>query len=124
MPVKRKLDFPFLVPAILCNLAFLMGTIPAWLCLNGAVFAWGSVALFLISLLAHLYIILQWHKYRDSSPLGYAIVQPALHAVMLVYSLAVGSTSRCVPPPPDRSTIQQIERLPRDHGLSEVISES
>lgn len=92
-----KLDFVYLIPALLCNLALLCGVVPAVFCLDGAAFAYLSVLIFLVSLVFHIYILVRWRRYRDSSPFAYAVVQPALHLIMLVFALAVGSTSLCAP---------------------------
>jgi hypothetical protein len=92
-----KLDFVYLIPALLCNMALLCGVVPAVFCLDGTVFAYISIFIFLISLAFHIYILARWQRYRDSSPFAYAVVQPALHAIMLVFALMVGSTNLCVP---------------------------
>jgi hypothetical protein len=94
-----KLDFVYLIPALLCNLALVCGVVPAVFCLDGTVFAYISIFIFLISLAFHIYILALWRRYQNSSPFAYAVVQPALHAIMLVFALAVGSTSLCTPRP-------------------------
>lgn len=106
-----KFDFTFLAPAILFNVAFLLGTLPPLFCLDATVFAYISVGIFLLSILIHIYILLVWKRYQNSSPLGYAIVQPALHMIMLVYALAVGAADFCAEKPVSS------EMLPLDHAL-------
>lgn len=97
--MQPKLDFTFLAPAILCNMAFVLGTLPPLLCLDATLFAYVSVGLFLLSILIHIYILMVWKRYQDSSPLGYAIVQPSLHLIMLMYALAVGAADFCAETP-------------------------
>lgn len=92
-----KLDFVYVIPALLCNAALLCGVVPAVFCLNGKVFAYISIVIFLVSLVFHVYILARWQRYRNSSPIAYAIVQPTLHLIMLVFALMVGATSLCVP---------------------------
>lgn len=92
-----KLDLVYLTPALLCLLALLAGIIPSVFCLDGAVFAHISVGIFVFSLLAHVYILFYWTRYKDSSPVAYAITQPAAHFIILTFALAVGATSMCAP---------------------------
>lgn len=107
---RKKLDFTFIAPAVMCNMAFVLGTIPPVFCLNGKIFAYISVAIFLFSLVVHVYILYHWKRYQNSSPLGYAIVQPALHMIMLVYALAVGATNFCAPRPPAAEMFSPIDQ--------------
>jgi len=115
---RKKFDFTFIAPAVLCNLAFILGTIPALFCLNSRIFAYVSVAVFLFSIVIHIYILMRWTRYKDSSPLGYAIVQPALHMIMLVYALAVGVTNFCAPPPAAEQNPPNLRELPPPPDLS------
>lgn len=91
--------FIYVLPALLCLLAMSFGIIPSVFCLDGKPFAWLSVAVFIISLLLHGYILLQWRRYADHSPLAYALVQPFNHLIILCFALAVGATSMCAKPP-------------------------
>ena|GEM_PF-5472914 len=121
-----KLDFVYLVPAILCNLALLCGVVPAVFCLDGKAFAYLSVFIFLISLVFHIYILARWQRYQNSSPFAYAVVQPALHAIMLVFALMVGSTSLCVPRIKQKPAPDFIENeFPRNlESVSEAVEDS
>lgn len=118
-----KLDFVYLIPALLCNAALLCGLLPAVFCLDGVVFAQVSVAIFLLSLIFHIVILANWRRYRDSSPFAYAVVQPALHLIMLVFALAVGSVSLCVPKINQLPAAQLIESetLPNRDRVSEAV---
>ncbi len=87
--------FIYLTPAILCCAAILCGVIPCVFCLSGVGFAWASLAVFLISIIFHVYIIFRWKRYADHSPLAYAIVQPCNHLIIMTIALAVGATSLC-----------------------------
>jgi uncharacterized membrane protein (DUF4010 family) len=117
-----KLDFPFLAPAVLCNIAFILGTLPPVFCLDATLFAYVSVGIFLLSILIHIYILWAWKRYQDSSPLGYAIVQPALHMIMLVYALAVGAADFCAAKPTSSKTLPFHHYLPPPPDISEAIS--
>ena len=87
--------FIYLTPAISCCVAILCGVIPCVFCLNGVGFAWASFAVFLISIVFHVYIIFRWKRYADHSPLAYAIVQPCNHLIIMTIALVVGSTNLC-----------------------------
>jgi hypothetical protein len=109
---RKKFDFTFIAPAVLCNFAFILGTIPPLLCLNSRFFSYASVGVFLFSIVIHIYILLRWTRYKDSSPLAYAIVQPTLHMIMLVYALAAGATDFCAAPPATRQNPPNLRELP------------
>lgn len=109
---RRKFDFTFIAPAALCNLAFILGTIPPIFCLRARAFAYISVGIFLFSIAIHIYILFRWRRYQDSSPLGYAIVQPALHMIMLIYALAAGAADFCAPSPPSEGVYAPFRDLP------------
>lgn len=94
--IKNKIDFMYVAPALLCNVALLSGIIPAAFCLDSAVFAKISVIIFILSIILHVIILFQWAKYKNSSPLAYGIIQPCLHLVIMVIALSVGTTSVCV----------------------------
>lgn len=121
-----KIDFVYLIPALLCNLALLCGVIPAVFCLDGQVFAYISIIVFLISLIFHAYILVRWHHYQNSSPFAYAVVQPALHLIMLVFALAVGSTSLCTPKPKNKPALEYIESISSQNlkTVSEAVEEN
>lgn len=87
--------FIYITPAVLCCMAMLCGVIPCVLCLDGTVFAYISLGLFFISILIHIYIIARWRQYASHSPIGYAIVQPCNHFIIMCIALAVGATSVC-----------------------------
>ena len=87
--------FIYLTPAISCCVAMLCGAIPCVFCINGVGFAWASFAVFLISIIFHVYIIFRWKRYANHSPLAYAIVQPCNHLIIMTIALAVGSTNLC-----------------------------
>lgn len=110
--LHKKFDFTFIAPALLCNMAFVLGTIPPVFCLNSAAFAYISIGIFLFSIAIHIYILFRWKRYQDSSPLGYAIVQPALHMIMLVYALAAGATDFCAPTPAREQVWPHFRELP------------
>ena len=121
---QGKLDFVYLAPALLCNVALLCGVIPAVFCLNGIVFAYISVGIFLISILLHIYIMIQWQKYKASAPFGYAVVQPVLHMITLVLALAVGATSLCTPTKPEDADFvpQASEMIQPLESISDYVS--
>lgn len=119
---RKKFDFTFIAPALLCNVAFILGTIPPLFCLNSQIFAFVSVGVFLFSIVIHIYILMRWTRYKDSSPLGYAIVQPALHMIMLVYALAAGATNFCAPPPARQNPPNLRELPPPPPDLSKASS--
>lgn len=121
-----KIDFVYLIPALLCNVALLCGVVPAVFCLDGQVFAYISIVVFFVSLIFHVYILARWQRYQNSSPFAYAVVQPALHLIMLVFALAVGSTSLCTPKPKNIPTQQFIENeFPQYlESVSEAVEDS
>jgi hypothetical protein len=122
--LPAKFDFTFLAPAVLCNIAFMIGTVPPLFCLDATFFAYLSLGIFVLSILIHIYILFRWQRYQDSSPLGYAIVQPALHMIMLVYALAVGAADFCAAKPvPAEITPLDHNYLPPPPDISEAISE-
>lgn len=120
--LPAKIDFTFIAPALLCNVAFMVGTLPPVLCLDATLFAYLSVGIFVLSILIHIYILFHWRRYQDSSPLGYAIVQPALHMIMLVYALAVGAADFCAAKPTPAETPLNHDYLPPPPDISEAIS--
>ena len=79
----------------MCCAAGLLGIIPCVLCIDGKVFAYMSVVVFLVSIMFHVYILIKWRQYADHSPVVYAIVQPCNHLIIMCFALAVGSTSMC-----------------------------
>lgn len=94
---EGKFDLVYLTPAFLCFTAFLAGIIPCAFCLDSTVFAYISIGIFLFSIAVHIYILFYWKRYRDSSPLAYALTQPAAHIVIMTFALCVGTTNVCTP---------------------------
>jgi hypothetical protein len=112
--VKNKFDFVYIAPALLCNTALLSGIIPSAFCLDSSLFAQVSMLIFVLSIILHIYILFQWAKYKDSSPVAYGIVQPLLHFVILVIALTVGETSMCSK---TQLTPEESEQLFKDYGF-------
>lgn len=122
---RRKVDYIYLLPAFLCFTAFLAGVIPCVWCLNADLFAFISVAIFVVSLLAHVYILMRWKRYTDSSPLAYAITQPVAHLIIMTFALCVGSVNVCqlAPVEGDVSWLAESTMLPHDAKLAEVVGQ-
>lgn len=104
---NREIDFVYLAPAILFNAAFICGIVPALFCVDGTLFAYISIGVFIISIAAHVYIMFHWNRYQDCSPVAYALIQPALHLMVLAFALAVGATSICSPERPQDEVLLQ-----------------
>lgn len=124
MPMTvRQPDYIYLLPAFLCFTAFLAGVIPCMWCLDAALFAAVSVAIFVISLFAHGYILLRWKRYKNSSPLAYAITQPVAHLIIMTFALCVGSVNVCqtVPVESDAALLTQDPLFQHDAELSEFV---
>ncbi len=96
--IKKRVDFIYVAPALLCNVALLCGIIPSAFCLSSALFVKISMGVFVFSIAIHIYILCQWRRYRNSSPFAYGVVQPCLHFVIMVIAMTVGSTSMCAKP--------------------------
>lgn len=122
---KHKLDLVYITPALLCLLALVAGIIPSVFCLDSALFAAVSVGIFLFSLVAHIYILFLWKRYKDSSPMAYAITQPAAHFIILAFALAVGATSMCSlePSPADAASLADNPLIPLNDTIAEVIAD-
>lgn len=118
-----KLDIVYITPALLCLLALFAGIVPSVFCLNSTLFAYISVGIFLFSLLAHIYILFLWRRYKDSSPLAYAITQPAAHFIILAFALTVGATSMCSlePSPADTARLTDNPLIPINNTIAEVV---
>lgn len=116
---NRELDFVYLAPALLFNGAFICGIIPAMFCVDGTLFAYISIAIFVISIVAHIYIMFHWQRYQECSPVAYALIQPALHFMVLVFALAVGATSICEPVRPHLEA--QLEQFPQYHNTGDML---
>lgn len=95
MAVLERVDFVYLTPALLCFTAFLAGIVPCALCLDSTIFAYISLGIFVVSLVAHTYILFHWKRYKGSSPFAYAITQPVAHLIIMVFALCVGSVNVC-----------------------------
>lgn len=93
-----KPHFIYVTPALLCCATIVCGFIPSVFCLDGGPFAKLSIAIFLASLVIHVYILARWKDYSDSGPMVYALVQPSLHLFLMALALAVGSTNMCAAP--------------------------
>lgn len=102
-------QFIYVAPALLCSLTMLCGFIPSLFCLDGAIFAKISVAIFIASLVIHFYILMRWKDYSNSGPMAYALVQPSLHLILMALSLAVGATNMCAPSPNTNADNELIE---------------
>lgn len=118
-----KLDYVYLLPAFLCFAAFLAGIIPCMWCLDATVFAFISLAIFVVSLLAHVYILMRWKRYKNSSPLAYALTQPVAHLIVMTFALCVGSVNVCqtVPTPSDASLLAGSELFQQDAEMAKLI---
>ncbi len=121
---KYNLDLVYITPALLCLLALVAGIVPSVFCLNSSVFAAISVGIFLFSLLAHVYILFLWKRYKDSSPMAYAITQPAAHFIILAFALAVGGTSMCSleVPRTDAAGLTDNPLITIDDTIAEIIA--
>lgn len=123
MAVRERVDFVYLTPALLCFTAFLAGIVPCAFCLNSTVFAYLSLAIFAISLVAHAYILFQWKRYKGSSPFAYAITQPVAHLIIMVFALCVGSVNVCsTVAEQDESVLRDNHLLQPKTDISDVIS--
>lgn len=88
----------YVAPAVLCCLAMVCGFIPALGCLESKPFAYLSLLVFVLSIAIHGYILWQWRRFSNAAPLGYALVQPCLHFIILILALIVGGTDMCAAP--------------------------
>lgn len=124
MAVFERIDFVYLAPAMLCFSAFLAGVVPCAFCLDSTVFAYISLGIFAISLVAHAYILFHWKRYKGSSPLAYAITQPVAHLIIMAFALCVGSVNVCSGGPiRDDSILQDNHLFQHDLEMSDAISD-
>lgn len=119
-----RLDMVYLTPALLCLLALFAGIVPSVFCLSSGVFAVISIGIFIFSLLAHIYILVLWKRYKDSSPLAYALTQPAAHFIILAFALAVGATSMCSQEPtPMNAPLSDNPHIQVQNTIAEVVAD-
>ncbi len=120
----RRVEWTYVAPALLCNAAFIVGTLPVLLCWKSALLLPLSLTIFGISLALHGFILYRWKRYKDASPFAYAIVQPTLHLIVLVYALAVGSITLCAPARTsvDESALGEREFFSAMPGIAQTIA--
>lgn len=119
---NRSLDFLYLAPALLCSVAFLAGIVPCVWCLDGQLFAYISLAIFIVSIFVHIYILFRWKRYKHSSPLAYAITQPSAHFIVMAFALCVGATNLCMPIDRDDVILKDNDLFQYNIEMSDVIS--
>lgn len=118
------LDYVFIAPSILLILTFICGIVPSlWCNLDKLIFAYLSLAMFIISIGFHIYSLILWKRYWGLAPLAYAIGQPTMHFAVMTFSMIVSATMTCErvaeTNKPDRLEFSQ---LSADHRVLENLN--